>query len=173
MILCISPAAIETHRQQQHLSESLSEETTSNSNDRGAVLEFIPITNNPTNMYASSPEDRRQDLNQQPCPSEKSDWLKSVQLWNKTPDDLANEPSKKESNAITKGCKNTTLEKCAESSSTHHTEDDQFERGGGISKKDNDKEESAKRKQRRCWSQELHRRFLHSLQQLGGAHGMP
>ena len=27
----------------------------------------------------------------------------------------------------------------------------------------------AQRKQRRCWSQELHKRFLHALQQLGGA----
>jgi len=25
------------------------------------------------------------------------------------------------------------------------------------------------RKQRRCWSQDLHKRFLHALQQLGGA----
>lgn len=28
-----------------------------------------------------------------------------------------------------------------------------------------------KRKQRRCWSPELHRRFLQALQQLGGSHG--
>ena len=27
------------------------------------------------------------------------------------------------------------------------------------------------RKQRRCWSTELHRRFLNALQQLGGSHG--
>lgn len=27
------------------------------------------------------------------------------------------------------------------------------------------------RKQRRCWSPELHRRFLNALQQLGGSHG--
>ena len=36
---------------------------------------------------------------------------------------------------------------------------------------DSKKEEKgdAQRKQRRCWSQELHKRFLHALQQLGGA----
>lgn len=28
------------------------------------------------------------------------------------------------------------------------------------------------RKQRRCWSQELHRRFVSALQQLGGAQGL-
>lgn len=27
------------------------------------------------------------------------------------------------------------------------------------------------RKHRRCWSQELHRRFLNALKQLGGPHG--
>lgn len=27
------------------------------------------------------------------------------------------------------------------------------------------------RKARRCWSPELHRRFLHALKQLGGSHG--
>lgn len=31
-------------------------------------------------------------------------------------------------------------------------------------------EEKGQRKQRRCWSQELHKRFLHALQQLGGSH---
>jgi hypothetical protein len=30
-------------------------------------------------------------------------------------------------------------------------------------------EKEEKRKQRRCWSQELHKRFLQALQQLGGA----
>ena len=30
-------------------------------------------------------------------------------------------------------------------------------------------EKEEKRKQRRCWSQELHKRFLKALQQLGGA----
>lgn len=36
--------------------------------------------------------------------------------------------------------------------------------------KGEDKEDSH-RKARRCWSPELHRRFLQALQQLGGAHG--
>lgn len=43
--------------------------------------------------------------------------------------------------------------------------------GSGSSKKD-EKEGQTQRKQRRCWSPELHRRFLHALQQLGGSHGM-
>lgn len=40
--------------------------------------------------------------------------------------------------------------------------------GGGGSKK----VESAERKARRCWSAELHRKFLQALQQLGGSHRM-
>lgn len=41
----------------------------------------------------------------------------------------------------------------------------------GPVKLESKKEEKgqAQRKQRRCWSQELHKRFLHALQQLGGA----
>lgn len=41
------------------------------------------------------------------------------------------------------------------------------ETGGG-----NKKVESAERKARRCWSNELHRKFLQALQQLGGSHRM-
>lgn len=29
-----------------------------------------------------------------------------------------------------------------------------------------------RRKSRRCWSPELHKRFIHALDQLGGSHGM-
>lgn len=43
--------------------------------------------------------------------------------------------------------------------------------GGGGSKKE-EKEGQCQRKQRRCWSPELHRRFLQALQQLGGSHGI-
>ncbi|KVI05329.1 transcription factor HHO3-like [Cynara cardunculus var. scolymus] len=41
--------------------------------------------------------------------------------------------------------------------------------GGGGGSKGEDKGKS-NIKERRCWSTELHRRFLHALQQLGGAH---
>ncbi|KAJ4959780.1 hypothetical protein NE237_019690 [Protea cynaroides] len=44
--------------------------------------------------------------------------------------------------------------------------------GGGSCKKEEkeEKEGDSNRKPRRCWSPELHRRFLHALQQLGGSH---
>ncbi|XP_073135362.1 transcription factor HHO3-like [Henckelia pumila] len=40
---------------------------------------------------------------------------------------------------------------------------------GGVSKKE-EKGGESQRKSRRCWSPELHRRFEHALQQLGGSH---
>jgi hypothetical protein len=53
-------------------------------------------------------------------------------------------------------------------------EDDQNK----IESKENDKEKDkqeqkseAQKRMRRSWSQELHRRFVHALEQLGGAHG--
>lgn len=38
--------------------------------------------------------------------------------------------------------------------------------------KGKDEQSQNNRKPRRCWSPELHRRFLHALQQLGGSHGL-
>lgn len=45
--------------------------------------------------------------------------------------------------------------------------------GGGGQNKEAEKDGGGRgqRKQRRCWSQELHRRFLNALKQLGGPHG--
>lgn len=42
---------------------------------------------------------------------------------------------------------------------------------GGCDGSKSDDKGLSNRKARRCWSPELHRRFLHALQQLGGAHG--
>lgn len=43
--------------------------------------------------------------------------------------------------------------------------------GGGGGSKGDDKRQTNK-KERRWWSSDLHRLFLHVLQQLGGAHGV-
>ena len=40
--------------------------------------------------------------------------------------------------------------------------------GGGGSRQSEEKDGQGSRKQRRCWSPELHKRFLQALQQLGG-----
>ncbi|KAL3336702.1 hypothetical protein AABB24_029389 [Solanum stoloniferum] len=114
--------------------------------------------------------------------NKKSDWLRSVQLWNQTSDPTPKEeltpkkvsvvevkkngsggafhPFKKEKNAVAAvEITPTGVVSAATCSST-------VENDGGSKKEDKD----GQRKQRRCWSPELHRRFLHALQQLGGSH---
>ncbi|KAK4715370.1 hypothetical protein R3W88_013708 [Solanum pinnatisectum] len=131
------------------------------------------INNNNTSNSTSSKDTK----------NKKSDWLRSVQLWNQTSDPTPKEeltpkkvsvvevkkngsggafhPFKKEKNAVAavKITPTSGVVSAATGSST-------VENGGGSKKEDKD----GQRKQRRCWSPELHRRFLHALQQLGGSH---
>lgn len=46
------------------------------------------------------------------------------------------------------------------------------ETGGSSGRCKVEDKEDPQRKARRCWSSELHRRFLQALEQLGGAHGL-
>lgn len=122
----------------------------------------------------------------------KSDWLTSAQLSIQSPDppieeDLLSKkllamevnrngygdyhPFKKKKNscaALTIG-----VETCAAMVPTaavsSSVDTDGGGGGGGGRSKGEDKGKS-NIKERRCWSPELHRRFLHALQQLGGAH---
>ncbi|XP_076917216.1 transcription factor HHO3-like [Bidens hawaiensis] len=121
--------------------------------------------------------------------SKKSDWLRHAQLSIQSPDPLeltpkkvpvvevtrngggAFHPFKKEKNSgeapamANKKVSAAPVEPTAAASSTAETGSG----GGGDGGKSEDKGQS-NRKARRCWSPELHRRFLHALQQLGGAH---
>ncbi|KAI3744297.1 hypothetical protein L1987_57375 [Smallanthus sonchifolius] len=123
--------------------------------------------------------------------SRKSDWLRHAQLSIQTPDPLelspkrvpvvevkrngcgAFHPFKKEKSSDgvpavgnLKLSATPAAEPTAAASSTADTGSGSGDSGGGKSE---DKGQS-NRKTRRCWSPELHRRFLHALQQLGGAH---
>ncbi|KAK4376488.1 hypothetical protein RND71_002784 [Anisodus tanguticus] len=114
--------------------------------------------------------------------NKKSDWLRSVQLWNQTSDPTPNEELTPKKISVVEVKKNGSggafhpfkkgksaaaatklpvlgVVPAAVASST-------AENGGGSKKEDKD----GSRKQRRCWSPELHRRFLQALQQLGGSH---
>ncbi|CAK9176219.1 unnamed protein product [Ilex paraguariensis] len=128
--------------------------------------------------------------------SKKSDWLRSVQLWNQTPDPPTKEesprkvsvvevkrngtggafhPFKRERNVGTtppsKGMTPSSAAPAAAASSTAETGGSSGGGGGGgCEGKTNDKEGQSQRKARRCWSPELHKRFLQALQQLGGSH---
>ncbi|CAI8604069.1 unnamed protein product [Vicia faba] len=122
------------------------------------------------------------------CDKKKSDWLRSVQLWNSDPpseEDATRKVSvlelKRNGSAggafhpfqkderVNKTCEFLSKGQpslsgvAAVSSNAAATV---TSNNAGNNKRE-DKEE--KRKQRRCWSQELHKRFLHALQQLGGA----
>ncbi|XP_024988244.1 transcription factor HHO3-like [Cynara cardunculus var. scolymus] len=123
--------------------------------------------------------------------SKKSDWLRSAQLSIQTPDPVelspkrvpvvevkrngcgAFHPFKKEKNPEAAPAAGTAklsttpaTDPTAAASSTAETGSGS---GGCGGSKSEDKGQS-NRKARRCWSPELHRRFLHALQQLGGAH---
>ncbi|KAI3818319.1 hypothetical protein L1987_12123 [Smallanthus sonchifolius] len=118
--------------------------------------------------------------------SKKSDWLRSAQLSIQTLDPLelspkrvpvvevkrngsgAFHPFKKEKcsdEAPVAGTVKLSADPTADASSMAEIGG----RGGGCGGKSEDKGQS-NRKARRCWSPELHRRFLNALQQLGGAH---
>ncbi|KAL1568469.1 transcription factor [Salvia divinorum] len=171
-----------------------SEETSS---DAPVLEEFIPLKRG-----SSSQTDGEELESKKPAHNsttniakdgkicQKSDWLRSVQLWNQTPDlpsvedsqakvevnrngsggafhPFKKEKSQVETSAATKAAVapapvNRSVAPPSTSSSA--------ETGGGGGEKKVDKEGQSQRKARRCWSTELHRKFLHALQQLGGSH---
>ncbi|KAL0380738.1 UNVERIFIED_CONTAM: Transcription factor HHO3 [Sesamum angustifolium] len=163
--------------------------------------EFIPIKRASSHSDGEEQESKKPTNESNACNkdgkngndknSKKSDWLRSVQLWNQTPDPPPKEdsprkvavvevtrnggggafhPFKKEkstaggdgtANPPSQGPLNRPLPPASTSSTA--------ETGGGGNKKEA-KEGQSQRKARRCWSPELHRRFLQALQQLGGSH---
>lgn len=184
--------AIESCRQQlSGVSTDSSEHTSSD----GPVLEeFIPINKPSVNSHFEIEEDEQSKPEK--IELGRSDWLKSAQLWNQSPDppvteDVAKEttssvvevkknvgggafqpfqkekttPLKTESVVVGKSDGSSPIPE-ATTSSTAET----ASKGGGGTSKREDKESQTQRKQRRCWSSELHRRFVHALQQLGGPH---
>ncbi|KAG5079611.1 hypothetical protein GLYMA_02G098800v4 [Glycine max] len=119
----------------------------------------------------------------------KSDWLRSVQLWNPNPpptkEDVvprktnvvevkrngggAFQPfQREEKSGVSKANNNNEASAIGKAPSSPPVPATSYT---GPVRVDSKKEEKgdAQRKQRRCWSQELHKRFLHALQQLGGA----
>uniref|UniRef100_A0A6M2EVY2 HTH myb-type domain-containing protein n=1 Tax=Populus davidiana TaxID=266767 RepID=A0A6M2EVY2_9ROSI len=122
----------------------------------------------------------------------KSDWLRSVQLWNQSPDppqkqDLPRKAAVTEVKRNGAGgafqpfhreksigkTSNQAIAKAPTSVPASTTSSTAVVATGGIGGGSNKKEDidgGNQRKQRRCWSPELHRRFLHALRQLGGSH---
>lgn len=191
---CLLFAAIETCKKELNNSGTATEYNmqgqSSDSSDEQTqtpvLEEFIPLK---TTTACSSDSDHHHNNNNDTEDNDndnsnvKSDWLRSVQLWNQSPDP----PSKDDQLPR----KTTVVEvktrnggafqpfhrakpdypsppvPTAAASSTSDTVVSKSSK-----KEDKEGQSSAHRKQRRCWSPELHRRFLQALQQLGGSHGM-
>ncbi|GMH01865.1 hypothetical protein Nepgr_003704 [Nepenthes gracilis] len=165
-----------------------SEQTTSD----GPILEeFIPIkrsslTDEDDELESHKPKIAKTQNNDKS--GKKSDWLRSVQLWNQPPDPPSKEdtqpkkvsvvevkktggafhPFQKETNDVNKA---TSAAAAAPVASACSTVEIAVARAGdsGGSKKE-EKDGQSQRKARRCWSPELHKRFLNALQHLGGSH---
>ncbi|WJX14028.1 transcription factor [Trifolium repens] len=181
-----------------------SEQTTST--DGPVLEEFIPIKKRASpyceQVYDDDDNDEEDDEQhshhkQQKISMDdkkKSDWLRSVQLWNPDPpshedvtrkvvlppvlelkrngsgggafhpfqkDERVNN-NNKTCELLSKGQPSSIGVAAASSNAATVTTSN----NAGNCKRD---EKEEKRKQRRCWSQELHKRFLQALQQLGGA----
>ncbi|CAJ1932280.1 unnamed protein product [Sphenostylis stenocarpa] len=157
-----------------------------------AFEEFIPIKKRASQDSVEEEDDEDEDeqhshqLKKTTSDKKKSDWLRSVQLWNPNPpptkEDVprktnvvevkrnggAFQPFQRDEKSVVNGKANngaSAIGKAPSSPPVPATS------STGPMRIDSKKEEKgqAQRKQRRCWSQELHKRFLHALQQLGGA----
>lgn len=169
----------EFYSQRQECSEQTSSE--------GPVLEeFMPIK-----RASSSEEDEQHskkakticvtNSNRSEKASKKSDWLRSVQLWNQTPDPPTTkkdsprkvtvvEVNKNGNGGAFRPFKREDKRMVVEAPPPDAAASSTAETGVSSSGCKGEDKEDSHRKARRCWSPELHRRFLQALQQLGGAH---
>ncbi|GFP96622.1 transcription factor pcl1 [Phtheirospermum japonicum] len=179
----------ECNLQNRQLSGGCSEQTSS---DAPVLEEFIPIIKRASSSLSDCEEEQdskkaKIDDETNFCDTEgqngdntvkKSDWLRSVQLWNQSPDP----PSKEDDSP-----KKVEVKKSGSGGAFHPFKKDENVAppvedpvapvstsstgtggGGGGNKKE--EKDGQSRKTRRCWSPELHRRFLQALNQLGGSH---
>ncbi|KAL8035228.1 hypothetical protein ABFX02_12G083600 [Erythranthe guttata] len=187
--------AIETCKQQlTHEKSGCNSEQTSN-DDVPVLEEFMPIKR-ADDSDSDSDQDQSEEIRNietSACNkdgqvgnfdsnSKKSDWLKSVQLWNQTPDPPSKQDSPRKSDVVEvkkngafhpfKKAKSGggPITGAAQPASTSSTAETGGGGGGGGAKKEVKEGQCQNRKARRCWSPELHRRFLQAIQQLGGAH---
>jgi len=136
-----------------------SEQTTG---ECGPVLEqFLTIKDSSTSNEEEDEEFDDEHGNHDPDndsedKNTKSDWLKSVQLWNQPDHPLLPKEERLQQETMTR---DESMRK------------DPMVNGGEGRKREAEKDGGGGRKQRRCWSSQLHRRFLNALQHLGGPHG--
>lgn len=131
-----------------------------------SLEEFVPLN---LNSRAEEPENGSR---------KKNDWLKSVQLWTPNPNEESNRSSQEKKSTArflsflpqkedTREEMATAMAMASASPPLQLTASSTSETRG-IFDGGNEKRSTSQRKSRRCWSQDLHRRFLEALDQLGG-----
>jgi SHAQKYF class myb-like DNA-binding protein len=128
---------------------------------QAVVEESIPIN---LNLSYSENDDA---IEQDKSDNNKKDWSSSLRLWSQESekDNSTTDKRPKEAAFVDARCIN-------EEGFSNVEEDCQKKIESNEQDKEKEKEEQkseANKKSRRSWSQELHRRFVHSLEQLGGA----
>ncbi|CAL0318115.1 unnamed protein product [Lupinus luteus] len=157
------------------------------STEEGPVFEeFIPIKRRASLDYDDDEEQQHSHKHKIPKDSTNSDWLRSVQLWNPNPPSTKEDVPRKASVVEVKRNGGGAFQPFHREESNNGKANDASNdkalsspqvpatSSTGPVTRDNvdgssNKEEKGQRKQRRSWSQELHKRFLHALHQLGGA----
>ncbi|XP_008782297.2 transcription factor NIGT1 [Phoenix dactylifera] len=146
----------------------------------GPVLEeFIPLK--PTSSSTEEEKGGSMEMEQERS-EKKPDWLRSVQLWNQETDHSLpkGDPPKRPIAVNAKKIggafhpfergKHAPAAPAAPAASSSTVGGGGGGGVGGEKEKDKEGQSQPPRKARRCWSAELHRRFLHALDQLGGSH---
>ncbi|CAI9779259.1 unnamed protein product [Fraxinus pennsylvanica] len=160
----------------KQLSDGQSENSEQISSEGPILEEFIAIkkvsSSSDDDEQSKKPSEKNSKNNNEKS-SKKSDWLRSVGLWNQTPDPTSEEdlPKKESSGAFhpfkrqdkSAGTGSATAQGVMTRSVPAAAV---AKKGAGGSKKEGQSE----RKSRRTWSAELHKRFLQALEQLGGSH---
>ncbi|CAH2033926.1 unnamed protein product [Thlaspi arvense] len=171
-----------------------SDRTTSECGGAAVFEEFIPIKWNSSSSdeHESGEPNKDDGAEKAACENngdkKKLDWLRSVQLWNQSPDPQLKEdettvvvevkrncgafqPFQKEKLPVVAAAKADSDSQPLKAITPTPTTSSSTAETGGIKRESEQRKHSQMhRKQRRCWSPELHRRFLHALQQLGGPH---
>ncbi|KAG5068633.1 hypothetical protein AAZX31_01G079500 [Glycine max] len=162
------------------------------STDGPVFEEFIPLKKRASQDSVEEEDEDEEHFHKHKktaTDKKKSDWLRSVQLWNPNP------PPTKEDVVVPRKTDVVEVKRNGGAFQPFQREEKSGDAKASINndasaigkapssppvpatsstgpvRVENKKEEKgqAQRKQRRCWSQELHKRFLHALQQLGGA----
>ncbi|XP_075478261.1 myb family transcription factor EFM-like isoform X3 [Primulina tabacum] len=152
--------AMETSRQQLQSQRSMNE------GGRPVLEEFIPLKNTSSEITTD----------QNNSSSDKANWMTSAQLWNQ--ESQTRTPSPKENNDHMKIALNGKQRKEEMEFDATKNSSESNSRRENVNNSGAEKDQvhgaanttsQAQRKARRCWSPDLHRRFVTALQMLGGS----